>query len=408
MIDWLTSQFGFSCVLMAVLIGVIMTTVAYCIYFERKISAYMQDRVGPNRVGPVGLLQPLADGLKFLLKEDITPARVDRGMFLVAPVMMFIVSLIGFAVIPWGGVIELGGKLLEMQVASIDVGLLYIVAVASMGVYGVVLGAWASNNKYSFFGGMRAAAQMLSYEVPLGLGILVVVMTAGEVRLENIATVQQQTTWFVVLHPVAFLMVFVAQLAEANRMPFDLAEAEQELVGGYHTEYSSMKFALFFLAEYAHMITGSAFLVVMFLGSWELVPFSGWLAENVSGFAWLGAYNESTNPIVGLLRFGVVFGKIAVLIFVSMWIRWTLPRFRYDQLMRLAWRGLVPIGMVLFALVCVLIYFNKATSWWALLGNVAIVLILVVSQLFASGPITGRQESLQARGRRETTFGEPA
>lgn len=408
MIDWLTTQFGFSCLLMAALLGVILTAVAYCIYFERKVSAFMQDRIGPNRVGPVGLLQPLADGLKFLLKEDITPARVDRGMFIVAPIVIFVVSLIGFAVIPWGGVIELGGRLVRMQVASVDVGLLYIVAVASMGVYGVVLGAWASNNKYSFFGGMRAAAQMLSYEVPLGLGILVVVMTAGELRLENIATAQQQTTWFVMLHPLAFLMVFTAQLAEANRMPFDLAEAEQELVGGYHTEYSSMKFAMFFLAEYAHMITGAAFLVVMFLGSWELVPFSGWFAKNVSWLAWLGSFNESTHWFVGVLRFGVVFGKVALLIFVSMWIRWTLPRFRYDQLMRLAWRGLVPMGILLFVLVCVLIYFDRPTSAWALIGNIAVAAVLMATQARRTTLITGRQESMRLADQLRIGTGETA
>jgi len=348
-------------------------------------------------VGPRGLLQPIADGLKFLLKEDITPAGADRPIFMLAPMIIFVVSLIGFAVIPWGGRITFAnGNSVILQVASLDVGLLYLLAVASLGVYGVALGGWASNNKYSFFGGMRAAAQMLSYEIPLGLGILVVVLTSGELRLEHIVAGQQAGAWNLLLHPLAFGMVVVGALAESNRMPFDLAEAEQELVGGYHTEYSSMKFALFFLAEYAHMITSSALLVALFLGGWELVPFGWWLALHVPGLGWLGWINDSTHWSAGLVRLGMVYGKICAFIFLYMWVRWTLPRFRYDQLMRLAWRALVPMGLGLVILVGVLVYLDRAISFWAPLGN--LVVVLLVWRMLSLRPVrvTGRQAGLPA------------
>jgi len=360
---------------------------AYCIYFERKISAWIQDRRGPNRVGPWGLFQSFADGAKFLLKEDIIPGNVDRPLFLFAPAVMMLVSLIGFAVIPWGGQVDLTGDGkpdVVCQVANPDIGLLYILGVGSMGVYGIVLGGWASNNKYSFYGAMRAAAQMLSYEIPMGLAIVVIVLSTGRLRLEEI--VLGQTTgpwnWNVFYHPLAFVLLFITALAESNRAPFDLAEAEQELVGGYHTEYSALKFGMFFLAEYGHMVTSAAFMSVLFLGGWHLPLVPACQPEAVS----FGAM---------AVKMLVLSMKIAAFLFVFMWVRWTVPRFRFDQLMRLAWRGLVPMGMGLALLATVLVLLGWQDSMIAsLAGNAVVAAVTVMIASRFGGPVTGRQGNL--------------
>lgn len=386
----LSDQFGFSILLMLVLIGGIMGAVAYSILLERWISAWIQDRWGPNRVGPKGLLQPIADGLKFLWKEDIIPSSVDRALFIFAPWMIFVVAMIGFAVIPWGGDFRwpwmaADAKPLFAQVASVDIGLLYILAAGSLGVYGVVLGGWASNNKYSFYGAMRAAAQMLSYEIPMGLAILVAILVTGHLRLESVVHEQARLAgcnWTVLYHPLAALILFITALAESNRLPFDLAECEQELIGGYHTEYSAMKLALFFLAEYAHMITNSAFMVALFFGGY-LLPGCTWVNEDPS---WLAM----------LVRIGVFAGKIALVIALYMVIRWTLPRFRYDQLMRFAWKSLVPMCLALVVLQIAILYLNWS-QWLALPGNVLIVVIAAVVGAKNATPITGRQQSLMRK-----------
>ena len=386
--EFLTSQFGVSVVLALVVLNVLLGAVAYCIYFERKIAAWIQDRCGPNRVGPWGILQPIADGIKFLVKEDVVPNHVDKPLFIFAPAIIFLVAFIGFAAIPWGGQLELDGRMVDIQVANPDIGLLYILGVASVGIYGVVLGGWASNNKYSLYGAIRATAQMLSYEIPMGLCILVVVLTTGTLRLEEI-TLQQTgywadwvPQWNIFLHPLAFVILFITSLAESNRTPFDLAEAEQELVGGYHTEYSALKFGMFFLAEYAHMITSSALISVLFLGGWHL-----------PGVPW--TQPEATQWYAVLAKIGVLAAKIVVFLFVIMWIRWTLPRFRFDQLMRLAWKGLIPVTLALFALATALLYVERPRSpLWALGGN---LVILVVAWLAASSSrlrVTGRQINL--------------
>jgi len=387
MIDFLTTQFGFSVLLALIVVGIMLGAVAYCIYFERKISAWIQDRYGPNRVGPWGLLQPIADGLKFVLKEDIIPGHVDKPLFVLAPAIIFLVAFIGFAAIPWGGRIQLGDGVLNVQVANPDIGLLYILGVASMGVYGVVLGGWASNNKYSFYGGIRATAQMLSYEIPMGVSILVVVLTMGTLRLEDIALQQTEywgvfPKWNVFLHPLAFVLLLTTAMAEANRAPFDLAEAEQELVGGYHTEYSALKFGMFFLAEYAHMITSSAFMAVLFFGGWHL-PWIPW------------AQPEATAWYAAAFKMLVLATKVAIFIFLMMWIRWTLPRFRFDQLMRLAWKGLIPLSLGLLVLATMLLYFGRERSpWWALAGNAVILAAVLVIAGSSRTPITGRQANL--------------
>ncbi len=402
MLDFLNNQLVFSLVLMLVVIGAVNGAVAYCIYFERKIAGWIQERYGPNRVGFFGLFrnfhfwglgQPIADGLKLFLKEDVIPACVDRPLYVLAPTLVFTIATIIIAVIPWGGWVDLDGDGswdVVAQVANPDIGLLYFLGVASIGVYGVVLGGWASNNKYSLYGGMRGAAQMLSYEVPMGLAILVVVISTGQLRLEGIilGQVGGGNVWNVAVHPLAFIVLVITQFAETARAPFDLTECEQELVGGFHTEYSSMKFALYFLAEYAHMITNSALLCVLFLGGWHLP----WVP---------GLQPEDTSIWAMIFKMLVLSAKIAFFIFLYMWVRWTLPRFRFDQLMRLAWRGLVPAGMGVTALAALMVYFNvpKADSWlikvvFGLAGNAAILLLAVLFVGLTKGKATGRQTNL--------------
>ncbi len=380
----LASQFAFAIIMMALSFVLVISVCGIATLAERKIAAFAQDRKGPNRVGFWGLIQPLADGLKFLLKEDITPARVEKPVFYLAPVIAFVLAYIGFAVIPWAGQIQwpwMAEGSVTTQVASIDMGILYILAVGGLAVYGVVLAGWASNNKYSFFGGMRAAAQMVSYEVPLGLALLVILLTAGTLRLELI--VDQQATsgvWNVFMHPLAFVLTLVVAFAETNRTPFDLAECEQELVGGFHTEYSSMKFAMFFLAEYAHMVTGSAVIVALFLGGWHF-----WGLPGVENHTWWAA----------LIKFAVYWAKVIGLLFFFMWIRWTLPRFRFDQLMRLAWKGMIPVGMGLLLATGVL----AALGWQekfipsVIADGIVLALTLAVAAR-ARTPVSGRQDNL--------------
>ena len=388
MIEFLTSQLGVSIILALIVLGVLLGAVAYCIYFERKIAGWIQDRYGPNRVGPRGLFQSIADGGKLAFKEDIIPGHVDKPLFILAPTVLFIVAFVGFAAIPWGGELQLGDHLVNIQVAAPDIGLLYILGVAGMGVYGIVLGGWASNNKYSFYGGIRAAAQMLSYEIPMGFCIIVVVLTMGTLRLEDIALQQAEhwwgfiPKWNIFLHPLAFVILIITALAESNRAPFDLPEAEQELVQGYHTEYGALKFGMFFLGEYAHMITASALISVLFLGGWHIPLVPGLQPENISIWAML-----FKMLVMGL--------KIAAFIFLFMWIRWTLPRFRFDQLMRLTWKGLLPISLVLAGYATVLVYADRGDSiLWALGGNVVLVLLVLLYAGTRRLDVTGRQANM--------------
>ncbi|UCE58353.1 MAG: NADH-quinone oxidoreductase subunit NuoH [Phycisphaerales bacterium] len=385
--EFFTSQFGVSITFSVMVIGALLGITTYCIYFERKIAGWVQDRYGPNRVGPAGIFQLVADGIKMVFKEDIIPGHVDKVLFLAAPAIIIIVSFIGFAAIPWGGQWELDGHLVNIQVANPDIGLLYILGVASMAIYGLVLGGYSSNNKYSLFGSLRATAQMLSYEIPLGLCILVVVLTLGTLRLEHIALAQTGywfgiiPQWNVFLHPVPFVILLITSLAESNRTPFDLPEAEQELVCGYHTEYTALKFGMFFLGEYAHMITASALISVLFLGGWHF-PWIPW------------AQPEATSFFAVLVKIGVLGGKVVFFIFLMMWLRWTLPRFRWDQLMRVAWKGLIPITLALFILTAVLVYFGLERSIWTLVGNVVIVAgALLIAGSFGR-EVTGRTTNL--------------
>jgi NADH-quinone oxidoreductase subunit H len=333
---------------------VIMPLVALSSLAERKVSAFIQDRVGPNRAGiPAtilgakkdipffGLIQPLADGLKFFLKEDFVPAHVRKFYFWLAPALTMVPALLTVAVLPFGSYLNIGGDVYKMVIADLNVGPLFTFAIASLGVYGIVIAGWASNSKYSFLGGVRSSSQMISYEISMGLSIIPVLMVFGELNLSKIVMEQDQNGWlllpfsghgwgtfqqWLLLVPmlISFVIFTVAVFAETNRMPFDLPECETELVAGYHTEYSSMKFAMFFMGEYAAMIIGSGLVVTLFLGGWS-IPFvpSGEFARE--------------NWWMGLLHMGCFLTKVVAFIFFFMWVRWTLPRFRFDQLMRLGW-----------------------------------------------------------------------
>ena len=325
-------SFSIICVKVVLVFAITMLTVLIMIYAERRISAFMQGRLGPNRVGPQGLLQPIADGIKFLMKEDVIPAGVDKPVYLLAPAMLLIPALMTFAVIPFGASITLFGRVIPLQVADINVGILYILALTSIGVYGLVLAGWSSNSKYPLIGGLRSSAQLISYELAMGLAIVSIVLLAGSLRLNDIIANQQGYffSWNICKQPLAFLIFLIAIYAETNRLPFDLTESEQELVGGYHTEYSSMKFAMFFMAEYANMITGAALTVTLFFGGWD-VPF----------------INESSMGILGVILSILSFAfKTAFFLFLYIWVRWTFPRFRYDQLMNIGWKVLLPLALI--------------------------------------------------------------
>ncbi|MEJ2634896.1 MAG: NADH-quinone oxidoreductase subunit NuoH [Calditrichia bacterium] len=320
----------------AVVLLAIVATIMVLILGERRISGFIQDRLGPNRVGPGGIFQPIADGLKFFLKEDIIPSHVEKALYLLAPAAILTPALMTFAVIPFGDQFStyLFGHMetIKFQIADLNVGILYIFAIASLGVYGIVIGGWASNNKYSLMGGLRSSSQMISYEIPMGLAIVSILVMTGSLRLQDVVY-DQYAIWNVFRQPLAFIIFLVASFAETNRLPFDLPEAEQELVGGYHTEYSSMKFASFFIAEYANLITSSALIVTLFFGGWH-VPFGILEALNVS-VVW--------EQILQILAFAI---KTGIMLFVYLWVRWTLPRFRYDQLMNLGWKALLPLGLL--------------------------------------------------------------
>src|SRR5271166_1043691 len=311
-----------------VVVSIALGTVAYLIYVERKVAAYAQDRVGPNRAGkelgiPFGLLQPLADGAKMVLKEDVIPGYVSRPLYMLAPVIAIVAAMIGFAVVPFGPVGP--NQIMDFQIApNINIGILYVFAIGSLAVYGIILAGWASNNKYAFIGALRSSAQLISYEIPLAMSILGIVLIVGSLDLNQIVNWQDHVVWGVLVQPIGFLLFLVSAFAETNRLPFDLPESEQELVGGFHTEYSGMKFGMFFLGEYVHVITMSFLTVVLFLGGWD---FPG-LSQDQTGF------------LSVLAKLVVMLVKVTLVIFFMMWVLWTLPLFLYDQLMDLAWKSL--------------------------------------------------------------------
>ncbi len=383
LLSFISAQLIVSVMVYAVMVHVLLAGAGYFTYAERKISAYIQDRIGPNRTGfdlglpflkflkgprLLGLGQPLADGIKFMLKEDYTPGKVDKVLFTLAPGIVVIPALIGFAIIPWGGLWEcpsftipflnlpVEGGVVQIAALPVNVGVIYMIAIASLGVYGITLGGWASNNKYSFLGGLRATAQMLAYELPLGISLLCVLVMVGSLLPMDIIRYQETNGWLIASQPIAALIFFIAMLAEANRTPFDNAEAESELVGGYHTEYNSMRFALFFLAEYSHVAVSAAFFALLFLGGFHF-PLSPIFGEN----HWLASSNATLMGV--LAKLGIYFAKVGALVFLIMLVRWTVPRLRYDQVMSSAWQGMIPLALVVLVLTSVAVYFGIPQGW---------------------------------------------
>jgi NADH-quinone oxidoreductase subunit H len=349
-----------SIITIAIMMGVLQGGCAYLVFLERKIAAYMQDRIGPNRVGPFGLLQPIADGLKFLFKEEVIPSHVDKLLFLLAPAVAIGTATLAFAVVPFGLTSSDPNQYQFVIAPHVDIGILFTFAVSSLAVYGIVLGGWSSNSKYSFLGCLRSSAQLISYEIPMGLSILGIVLFAGSLNLERIIGQQVRDGWNIWYQPLAFILFLTSVLAECNRLPFDLPEAEQELVGGYHTEYSALKFGLFFLGEYTHVITTSLLLSVLFLGGWHFP----WIAEADSGI---------------IAKIIIIWIKAIGFILLYMLLRWTIPRFRFDQLMALAWKVFIPLGLL--NLVCVVVVLELDASRWLLLP---ITLLLLVGAALVS------------------------
>jgi NADH-quinone oxidoreductase subunit H len=457
MIDWIQNNIPPWVYITLVVHFAILGTVAYLILLERKVASWVQDRLGPNRVGPYGLLQPIADGLKFILKEDYRPKNVDKILFTIAPAIMIIVIILSIAVLPWGGTkqsvrrltlptgtdiraaalkelpagmtvvdvkevdhqnpgVDINGDFVprmsvvettyqwQFQSTNLNIGVLFILAVLSLAIYGVVLGGWASNNKYAFLGALRATAQMISYEIPMGLSVLTIVVLYGTLDLNTMIDKQAHywmgwiPAWNVFTQPLAFFMFLICIHAEANRAPFDLAEAEQELVGGYHTEYSAMRFALFFLAEYAGMITTSAVCVALFFGGWHFPGLEGHIDPK--------SPSVTDSLIVCILRSIVIFTKTLVIIFVFMWTRWSLPRFRFDQLMHLAWRALIPISLAILLMTALVLYFagpqsdvfksegridGQLAAIFFIANVILLAVIMIVSRLLPAAPDTNKR-----------------
>ncbi|GGE56380.1 NADH dehydrogenase subunit H [Pedobacter psychrotolerans] len=319
-------------ILVAVIFGISLVIAMYSTYAERKVAAYLQDRLGPDRAGPFGILQPLADGVKMFMKEEIIPTTSNKWLFIIGPGLALLCACIGTAVIPWGSPMEIGGKIVPLQVADINVGVLYIFGVVSLGVYGVMIGGWASNNKYSLLSAIRAASQNISYEIAMGLSIIALLLMTNTLSLKTIVEQQHGLNWNVWYQPLGFLIFMICSFAETNRAPFDLPECETELIGGYHTEYSSMKLGFYLFAEYINMFVSSAVMATLYFGGYNY-PGMDYMAT-LLGPTWA--------PLFGV---GVFFIKIVFFIFFFMWVRWTIPRFRYDQLMNLGWKGLIPLAI---------------------------------------------------------------
>lgn len=339
---------GFTVVKMIGIFTLYMVGVAYTTFAERKISAWIQDRHGPNRVGPWGLFQVLADGVKNIMKEETMPGGVNKPLFILAPAIAFVPALVAGAVIPFGAPIPTPWGAVDLVVADMPIGFLFVLGITSLGVYGIVLAGWSSNNKYSLLGGLRASAQMVSYEITMGMAVLCVLLVSGNVSLNTIIVQQQTMGWNVMVLTVAGFLFLVSAFAETNRVPFDMPEAESELIAGYHSEYSAMKFSMFPISEYANMVTASAMTVTLFFGGWD-IPFTQW--DNS------GPYSLAK----GVATFGMFAAKVIFFVFFFIWIRWTLPRFRYDQLMSLGWMVMLPVALIYLTLIAtVIVLLDKA------------------------------------------------
>jgi NADH-quinone oxidoreductase subunit H len=393
----------------------LMIVVAMLTLMERKVSAFIQDRVGPNRVGPWGLIQPFADGLKNFLKEETYPAQASRFFFVLAPMMAIGPALVTFAVIPFAAPLPTPWGLVDMIIADLPIGILYILAIVSLGIYGIVMAGWSSNNKYAFLGGLRAGAQMVSYEVALGLSLIPVFFLAGNVTLTQIVWTQQQELgwWFAFPLGLSFMLFVISAFAETNRLPFDVAEAESELVSGYHTEYSSMKFSMFFIAEYANMVTASALMATLFLGGWDIPFFTFDDMRVVAPGVVMGAEPAWWKTILTFLSFAT---KTFIFIFLFMWVRWTVPRFRYDQIMHLGWKVMLPVALayVTFMAAAILVLDTIGIPYGWLYGLILTVINLVPTAIFLwlvdrdrviSGTARASDESLRRRPRRRVPTG---
>lgn len=331
----MTSYLIYKLILALVVFGITLFIAMYSTYAERKIAAFLQDRLGPDRAGPFGILQPLADGVKMFMKEEIIPDVSNKFLFLLGPSLAMLTCLMTGAVIPWGNSITINGTEYSLQVADVNIGILYLLGVTSVGVYGIMIGGWASNNKYALLGALRASSQMISYEVGMGLSIIALIMTTGTLSIGEIAAQQHGGHWNIFYQPLGFLIFIICAFAETNRAPFDLPECESELVGGYHTEYSSMKLGFYLFAEYINMFISSAVISTLYFGGYNM-PF-------------IGRFIHDPNMLT-LLGTVFLFVKIFFFIFLFMWVRWTLPRFRYDQLMNLGWKGLLPLAILNIAI----------------------------------------------------------
>jgi NADH-quinone oxidoreductase subunit H len=355
--DFLIDSIVIPLIKIAIVFGALSGVVALMTLAERKIAAFIQVRLGPMRVGPHGILQPLADGIKLMLKEDILPAKADAWIFTLAPVIALVPAFIVFCVIPFGPSLPLFGKTISLQITDLNIGVLYVLSISSIGILGIILGGWASNSKYPLMGALRSAAQMVSYEVALGFSIMGVLMITGSLSLVEIVNKQKEFGWwFVFLQPLGFILFFVCGIAETNRAPFDLPEAESELVAGFHTEYSGFRFSLFFMAEYANMIAVSAMAVTLFFGGW-LRPFA-----NVEALNFLDLPFLFFGPaLTGLFWFGL---KVIIFLYCYLWFRWTWPRYRYDQLMKIGWQYLLPLAIG--NLIVTAIFMMRVEVWAAL------------------------------------------
>ncbi len=344
-----TSELLFKLIFVIAVFAISLLIAMYSTYAERKVAAFLQDRLGPNRAGPFGILQPLADGVKMFMKEEIIPGNADKALFIIGPCVMMMTACMTGVVIPWGKTLIINGREFLLQVTDINIGILYVFGVVSIGVYGIMIGGWASNNKYSLMGAIRASSQMISYELTMGLAIVSLVMMTGTLSLREI--VEQQTSWHwnVFYQPLGFLLFIICAFAECNRTPFDLPECETELVGGYHTEYSSMKLGFYLFAEYINMFISSAIISTLYFGGFN--------------FPFVDSLGLSHN-VATLLGVAIFFGKIFFFIFFFMWIRWTIPRFRYDQLMRLGWRYLIPLALINIFLTGVIVLWRNGLLHW--------------------------------------------
>ncbi len=331
--------------LISIVVMASMLIAMYTTFAERKVAAVLQDRPGPNRAGPMGLLQPLADGLKLFFKEEIIPDFSSKFLFILGPGLAMLTALMTSAVIPWGNEVVLFDRTISLQIADINIGILYVFGVVSLGVYGIMIGSWASNNKFSLLGGLRAASQIISYELAMGLSLIALLMVTGTLSLKEMVEQQQTGYWNIIKQPLGFFIFLICAFAECNRTPFDLPEAENELIGGYHTEYSSMKLGFYLFAEYINMFVSSVIMATLFFGGYD-IPF----------------VNESLHGanLMAVLGVGVLMVKVSLFIFLFMWVRWTIPRFRYDQLMHLGWRILIPLALFnMLATGAALLYFHK-------------------------------------------------